>query len=96
MPLSFSHFAANVKVETAFTVLAAAKKLAAGGKDVIELEIGDSPFDTTPAALEAGIAAIRAGHCHYGPSAGIPEFRAAAAKWLARERRFQLLPPTTA
>ena len=32
-----------VGVETAFSVLAVAKRLMAGGKDVIELEIGDSP-----------------------------------------------------
>lgn len=85
MPASFSNFAASVQAETAFTVLAVAKRLAAAGKDVIELEIGDSPFPTPPAAMEAGIRAIRDGHCHYGPSLGLPAFRQAAAEYVNRE-----------
>ena len=85
MPVSFSHFAASVKEETAFTVLAVARRLIAAGKDVIELEIGDSPFATPPNALEAGLRAIREGRCHYGPSLGLPEFRQAAADYVNRE-----------
>jgi len=81
----FSQFAAGVEPENAFTVLAAAKALKAGGKDVVELEIGDSPFPSSPSAVEAGIAAIRAGQCHYGPSIGLPEYRAAAAEYVHRE-----------
>ena len=68
MSASFSRFASGVQAETAFTVLAVAKQLIAAGKDVIELEIGDSPFDTPSAAVEAGIDAIRAGKTHYAPS----------------------------
>src|SRR5580765_7827161 len=82
---SFSRFASSVGVETAFSVLAVAKRLMAGGKDVIELEIGDSPFPTPPRAIEAGVEAIRAGHSRYGPSLGIPEFRTAAAEYVNRE-----------
>src|SRR5204862_2164402 len=82
---SFSRFASSVGVETAFSVLAVAKRLIAGGKDIIELEIGDSPFATPPKAIEAGVDAIRAGHSRYGPSLGIPEFRAAAAEYVNRE-----------
>ena len=85
MSTLFSKFAKSVTVETAFTVLAVAKQLQAGGKDVIELEIGDSPFPTTAAAKEAGIAAIRDDHCHYGPSIGLPEFRRAASDYVNRE-----------
>jgi len=82
---AFSTFASSVGVETAFTVLAVAKRLIAGGKDIIELEIGDSPFSTPPRAIEAGVEAIRAGHSRYGPSLGIPEFRTAAAEYVNRE-----------
>lgn len=85
MSASFSTFASIVQGETAFTVLAAAKKLIAAGKDVIELEIGDSPFPTSPSALDAGVAAIQAGETRYGPSLGLPEFRAAAAAYVNRE-----------
>jgi aspartate aminotransferase len=85
MEPSCSRFATAVKPEGAFDVLAVAKRLIAAGKDVIELEIGDSPFPSAPAASAAGIAAIEAGHTHYAPSAGIPEFRAAASEYVNRE-----------
>jgi len=85
MTVPFSKFASSVKAETAFTVLAVAKRLIAAGKDVIELEIGDSPFPTPAAAVEAGIQALRDGHCHYGPSLGLTEFREAAAEYVNQE-----------
>ena len=85
MSISFSRFALEVKAEGAFEVLALAKTLIATGKDVIELEIGDSPFRTPAAAAAAGIAAIEQDHCHYAPSAGIPEFRTAASNYVNRE-----------
>ena len=47
MTAQLSEFAKSLNVETAFTVLAVAKKLKAAGKDVVELEIGDSPFNST-------------------------------------------------
>ncbi len=75
----------TLKAETAFTVLAAARALKAGGKDVVELEIGDSPFPSTPAAKAAGIAAIEANRTGYGPSQGLPELRATAARFLETE-----------
>ena len=90
MPASFSHFANSVETETAFDVLAIAKRLIADGKDVIELEIGDSPFPSSPSAVEAGIQAIRDDHCHYGPSTGIPAFREAAAAYVNREYGLQV------
>jgi len=85
MTIPFSKFASSIKAETAFTVLAAAKRLQAQGKDVIELEIGDSPFPTPAPAVEAGIGAIRDGMTRYGPSLGLPELRAAAAEYVNRE-----------
>src|SRR3954469_927666 len=75
-----SALAGNLKAETAFTVLAMARALKAAGKDVVELEIGDSPFPSPPHAKAAGIRAIEENRTGYGPSLGLPEFRAAAAK----------------
>ena len=79
MSVTPSEFTRNVTVETAFNVLARARQLAAGGKEVIELEIGDSPFPTTPAAKQGGLRAIGDDQSHYCPSAGLPEFRRAAS-----------------
>ena len=50
MSAQLSQFARSLTVETAFNVLAMARALKAAGKDVVELEIGDSPFDSTAAA----------------------------------------------
>jgi aspartate aminotransferase len=85
-------FAQNLKAETAFTVLALARRLKAEGKDVVELEIGDSPFPTPPHARAAGIAAIEAGQTGYGPSLGLPPFREAAARFVGREFGVEATP----
>lgn len=85
MPVTFSDFARGVNVETAFSVLALAKRLKLAGKRVIELEIGDSPFPSTASAKVAGIAAIRDDRSHYCPSVGLPELREAASRYVNRE-----------
>jgi aspartate aminotransferase len=80
-----SSLAQNLSSETAFTVLAVARALKAKGKDVVELEIGDSPFPSTPHAKSAGIHAIEENETGYCPSLGLPEFRMAAARWVSAE-----------
>ena len=85
MSAQLSEFARSLNVETAFTVLAVAKKLKAAGKDVVELEIGDSPFNSTASAIQSGLQAINDNQSHYCPSPGIPEFRESAAKFLKSE-----------
>ncbi|HVS24931.1 MAG TPA: aminotransferase class I/II-fold pyridoxal phosphate-dependent enzyme [Gammaproteobacteria bacterium] len=85
MSAQLSDFARSLSVETAFTVLGIAKTLKAVGKDVVELEIGDSPFDSTAAARAGGVEAIRNNQSHYCPSPGIPEFRQAAAEFVRAE-----------
>lgn len=85
MSAQLSEFARSLNVETAFTVLAVAKKLKADGKDVVELEIGDSPFNSTASAIQSGLQAINDNQSHYCASPGIPEFRESAAKFLKNE-----------
>jgi aspartate aminotransferase len=80
-----SSLARNLKAESAFSVLAIARCLKARGKDVVELEIGDSPFPSTPSAKQAGILAIEENETGYCPSLGLPEFRAAAARFVSTE-----------
>jgi aspartate aminotransferase len=83
--LTLSSFAETLKVETAFDVLAVAKRLKAAGKDVVELQIGDSPFPSTKSALAAGVKAIHDGHTHYCPSPGWPTFRETIAENYTKE-----------
>lgn len=85
MSVALSSFARSLTNESAFSVLAVAKALKALGKDVVELEIGDSPFETPPAAKASGIGAIQTNQTHYCPSPGLPEFRAAAAAFVKEE-----------
>ncbi len=75
----------NLTAETAFSVLAMARALKARGKDVVELEIGDSPFPSTPNAKRAGILAIEENQTGYCPSLGLPSFRVSAARFVERE-----------
>jgi len=85
MTPTYSTFAQGLTSETAFDVLAVAKRLKAGGKDVIELQIGDSPFPSTKSALAAGTRAIADGQTHYCASLGLPEFRETIAATVNRE-----------
>jgi aspartate aminotransferase len=85
MSLSLSQFARGLIAETAFDVLAVAKRLKAAGKDVVELQIGDSPFPSTKSARAAGVQAIEQGATHYCASLGLPEFRETIARNYRRE-----------
>src|SRR5437762_8845138 len=72
--------------ETAFEVLAKARALEAKGRDIVHLEIGEPDFDTPPAIVAAGVAALERGETHYTPSAGVVELREAITLYL-KERR---------
>ena len=72
--------------ENAFAVLARAVGVAAQGKDVINLGIGQPDFPTPANITEAAIKAIRDGHHGYTPATGIPKLREAVAADL--DRRF--------
>lgn len=72
--------------ETAFEVLARAKKLEAEGRDIIHLQIGEPDFDTPVNIIEAGVEALRNGYTHYGPSPGMPDVRARIAEEVSETR----------
>ena len=82
----------NLGTETAFEVLAKAKKLEAEGKSIIHLEIGEPDFPTPENICEAAIRSIQAGDTHYTPSAGIPEMRNAIAKYINKTRGIDVHP----
>lgn len=82
----------NLGTETAFEVLAKARKLEAEGKSIIHLEIGEPDFPTPENICEAAIASIRAGDTHYTPSAGIPEMRNCIAKYINKTRDIEVHP----
>jgi aspartate aminotransferase len=74
--------------ENAFAVLARANALAAQGRDVINLGIGQPDFRTPDHVVEAAVKALRDGHHGYTPAVGITPLRAAVAADL--HKRFQV------
>ncbi len=65
--------------ENAFAVLARATQLAAQGRDIINLGIGQPDFRTPDFIVEAAVKALRDGHHGYTPSVGIQPLREAVA-----------------
>jgi aspartate/methionine/tyrosine aminotransferase len=65
--------------ENAFAVLARATALAAKGRDVISLGIGQPDFRTPDHIVEAAIKALRDGHHGYTPAVGILPLREAVS-----------------
>ncbi|MCH7626450.1 MAG: pyridoxal phosphate-dependent aminotransferase [Chloroflexi bacterium] len=72
--------------ETAFEVLAKARRLEAEGMDVVHLEIGEPDFETPSNIIEAGVGALRGGQTHYGPSPGMTEVRECIAREVSETR----------
>ena len=78
--------------ETAFDVLARAEALAAQGRDIINLGIGQPDFKTPPHIVEAAIKALRDGHHGYTASPGVPELRKAVVEDIAKYRGVDVDP----
>jgi aspartate/methionine/tyrosine aminotransferase len=77
--LHFAQSLSRLGTESAFIVLARAQKLAAEGRDIINLGIGQPDFRTPDHIVEAGIKALRDGHHGYTPANGLPVLREAVA-----------------
>lgn len=72
--------------ETAFEMLAKAKKLEAVGREIIHLEIGEPDFSTPENIVDAGVRAMRQGMTKYTPSPGLEEPRQAVADYISKTR----------
>src|SRR6266849_2525871 len=70
--------------ESAFEVLAKARRLEADGKNIVHLEIGEPDFATPDNIIEAGMSAMQNGYTHYTPASGILESRQAVAAFVSR------------
>jgi aspartate/methionine/tyrosine aminotransferase len=92
MPIEPAQRMAHIGQETAFEVLVRARALEATGRSVVHLEIGEPDFDTPSHIIAAGQQALEAGFTHYGPGAGLPELRAAVARYLQRWRGLEVNP----
>jgi aspartate aminotransferase len=78
--------------ENAFAVLARATALAAQGRDIINLGIGQPDFRTPDFIVEAAVKALRDGHHGYTPSVGILPLREAVAADLHKRYGVEVTP----
>ena len=89
------HMAERMRVlgtETAFEVLARANALAAEGRSIINLGIGQPDFPTPEHIVEAGRKALADGHHGYTPANGIPQLRTAVVGDIFRRHRVEVSP----
>jgi aspartate aminotransferase len=84
MPFQPSDNLSHLKASETVAISNEASRRKAAGEDVLDLGVGEPDFGTPPAAADAGVAAIRAGHTRYPPNIGIRELREAMAAALSR------------
>ena len=82
--MKFAQRMSEIGTETAFEVLARARKLEAQGRNIVHLEIGEPDFPTPPNIVEAAEKAVRDGYTHYTPAGGLMPARQAVADWIRR------------
>ncbi len=82
----------HIGTETAFEAAARARALAATGRNIIHLHLGEPDFDTPPNIVEAAARALTDGQTHYAPPPGVPVFREAIAADFSRRRGVEVTP----
>ncbi|MEM1401193.1 MAG: aminotransferase class I/II-fold pyridoxal phosphate-dependent enzyme, partial [Pseudomonadota bacterium] len=83
---------ARLGTETAFEVLARANALAAEGRQIINLGIGQPDFKTPPHIVEAGAKALMDGHHGYTDARGIVPLRESVARYLETYNKVKVDP----
>jgi aspartate/methionine/tyrosine aminotransferase len=74
-------------------LLARARELEAQGRSIVHMEIGEPDFPTAKPICDAGIRAIETGNLFYTPALGLPELRAAIARYY--RDRYQVVVPAS-
>jgi len=90
--LQFAARMSRLGTESAFEVLAKARRLESEGRSVIHLEIGEPDFSTPENIIEAAHRAMLAGATHYTPAAGLPQVREAVARAVAERGGVEVRP----
>lgn len=78
--MKLSRRAQLLKPSPTLLLAAKAKELAAQGRRIFSLSVGEPDWPTLAVAVEAGIQAIRDNQTKYAPAAGLPSLRQAIAK----------------
>lgn len=86
----FAESISRLGTETAFEVLARARKLEALGKEIVHLEIGEPDFDTPKNIINAGVKALQGGYTHYTPASGLPELKESIIKYAKTQKNIEV------
>src|SRR3712207_19813 len=81
MQIPISPMAAAVQPSATLAAGAKAKQMKAQGIKVFDFSLGEPDFPTPAHICEAAYRAMKEGHTHYTPAAGIPELRRAVAEF---------------
>jgi len=92
MPIQLSDRVQRVKPSPTLAISALAQKLAAEGRDIINLGVGQPDFPTPAHIKEAGIAAITNNNTGYTAVDGIPELKDAIIKKFKRDNQLDYEP----
>ncbi|MGK7910914.1 MAG: pyridoxal phosphate-dependent aminotransferase [Synechococcus sp.] len=82
----------NLTPSMTLAIASKAKALKAAGIDICGFGAGEPDFDTPLHIREASIQALKDGHTHYGPVAGMPALREAIANKLSGENGLPFVP----
>ncbi len=79
-PIPIARLAASVQPSATMAAAAKARQMKAEGIKVYDFSLGEPDFPTPEHICRAAAQAMRDGHTHYTPAAGIPELRSAIAR----------------
>ena len=85
-PMQLSQRVGSLKGSVTLALAAAAKEMAAAGRDVVNMAVGEPDFDAPRLAREAAIAAVNSGAVKYTPAAGLVSLRQTVADHLRETR----------
>lgn len=85
-PMDLSQRVSSLSGSATLALAATAKEMAAAGRDVVNMAVGEPDFDAPRLAREAAKAAIDSGKVKYTPAAGLGSLRETIANRLRAER----------
>jgi aspartate aminotransferase len=90
--LTLSKLATSVQPSATLAAGAKARQLRAAGVTVFDFSLGEPDQPTPEHICKAAAEAMRAGHTHYTPVAGVPELRSAIARWYEHFHGYKVAP----
>jgi aspartate aminotransferase len=90
--ITLSKLATSVQPSATLAAGAKARQMRAAGVNVFDFSLGEPDQPTPDHICQAAAEAMRAGHTHYTPVAGVPELRQAIARRYERLHNYRITP----